>query len=194
MAQHVSIAPSELSVMMVTPYLPPHLGGIETYVFNLAVQSVRQHCIKVVVAATATSVAVVSDTERVCAGVYGLHLRWLPAVSKVSNTPVGIGWTRPLRQIAREENIDLVNAHAPVPLVADIAARGCPELPSLLTYHSGPIRKGNWWIDVGLRGYERWVLAGTAAVEHIAADHEMRVGMARYSYEFSDLLPVPAGG
>ena len=147
--------------MMVTPYVPPHLGGVETYVFNLAGQLVRQHGIKVVVAATATSDVVVSETEKIFAGVDGLHLRWLPTVSKVSNTPVGVGWARCLQRISREENIDIVNAHAPVPFVADVAARACPELPFVLTYHSGQMRKGRWWIDAGLRGYERWVLAET---------------------------------
>jgi glycosyltransferase involved in cell wall biosynthesis len=153
--------PPRLSVMMVTPYVPPQLGGVETYVLNLAVQLVSQHRIKVVVVATVTSDVAASEAEEIFAGVDGLHLRWLPAMSKVSNTPVGMGWAHRLQRIAREENIDLVNAHAPVPFVADIAARACPELPFVLTYHSGLLRKGKWWIDIGLRGYERWVLANT---------------------------------
>ena len=95
-----------------------------------------QHRIKVVIAATVATDVAVSDTEKIFAGVDGLHLRWLPAVCKISNTPVGMGWARRLQQIAREENIDIVNAHAPVPFVADIAASACPELPFVLTYHS----------------------------------------------------------
>jgi glycosyltransferase involved in cell wall biosynthesis len=153
--------PPRLSVMMVTPYVAPHLGGVETYVLNLAVQLVRRHRIKVVVVATVTSDVAVPETEEIFAGVDGLHLRWLPAVGKVSNTPVGMRWAHRLQRIAREENIDLVNAHAPVPFVADIAARACPELPFVLTYHSGSLLKGKWWIDIGLRGYERWVLPDT---------------------------------
>jgi glycosyltransferase involved in cell wall biosynthesis len=147
--------------MMVTPYVPPYLGGVGTYVLNLAVQLVRQHRIKVVVVAPVTSDVAVSKTEELFAGVDGLHLRWLPAVGKVSNTPGGMGWAHRLQRIACEENIDLVNAHAPAPFVAGIAARSCSELPFVLTYHSGPLRKGKWWIDIGLRGYERWVLANT---------------------------------
>lgn len=148
-------------MMMVTPYVPPHLGGVGTYVLNLAVQLVREHRIKVVIVAPVTSDVAVSKTEEIFARVDGLHLRWLPAWSKVSNTPIGMGWAHRLQRIAREENIDLVNAHAPVPFLADIAARSCPELPFVLTYHSGPLRAGKCWIDIGLRGYERWVLANT---------------------------------
>ncbi len=153
--------PPRLSVMMVTPYVPPHLGEIGTNVLNLAVQLVRQHRIKVVIVATVTSDVAVSKTEEIFAGVDGLHFRWLPAVGKVGKTPVGMGWAHHLQRIAREENIDLVNAHAPVSFVADIAARACPELPFVLTYHGDLLRKGKWWIDIGLRGYERWLLANT---------------------------------
>jgi glycosyltransferase involved in cell wall biosynthesis len=153
--------PSELSLMIVTPYVPPHLGGVETYVLNLARELVRQHGVKVVLAATAAKDVDVSNTEKLFAGVDGLQLRWLPAFAKVSNTPIGVGWARRLRQLAREEKVDLVNAHAPVPFVADIAARACSGLPFVLTYHSGPMRKGRWWIDAGLRAYERWILTDT---------------------------------
>lgn len=146
---------------MVAPYVPPHLGEIGTYVHNLAVQLVRQHRVKVVIVGAATSDFAVSKTEEMFAGVDGLHLRWLPAVGKVGNTPVGMGWARHVQRIACEENINLVNAHAAGPFAADIAARACPELPFVLTYHGGLLRKGKWWVDIGLRGYERWRLANT---------------------------------
>lgn len=147
-----------LSVMMVTPYVPPRLGEVGTYVFNLAVQLVRQHRVKVVIVAPGTSDVAMSETGEIFAGVDGLHLRWLPAVGKVGNTPAGMGWAHRLRRIAREENIDLVNVHATGPF-ADIAARACPELPCVFTHHGGPLRKGKLWIDIGRRIYGRPVLA-----------------------------------
>jgi glycosyltransferase involved in cell wall biosynthesis len=149
------------TVLMVAPYVPPHLGGVENYVYNLAVEMVRSRGIRVVVAAPAALGVDRSATEELFSRTTGLELRWLPAPVKVSNTPVGLNWTRALRRIVEDERVDLVNAHAPVPFLADIAARACAGVPFVLTYHSGPMRKGCWWLDAGLLAYERGVLART---------------------------------
>ena len=160
--QNISTAPApRLSVMMVIPSPCADLGGVGNQVLDLAVQLVREHRIKVVIAATASDDAAVSKTEEICAGVDGLHVRWLPEIGKVSNAGFRMGWTRRLQQIARDENIDLVNAYASAPFVAEIVARSCPELPLVLTYHRVSARTGKWGIVVGGRAYERCVLANT---------------------------------
>jgi glycosyltransferase involved in cell wall biosynthesis len=160
MTQRVSSHPSDLSVMMVTSCGPSRFGGAQTDVVNLAAQLVRQHEIRVVVAAVATTEVAMADTEKLFAGLDGLHFRWLPAAIMGGPTPVGIGWARGLRRIACEENVDLIHAHAPTPL-ADVAARACPELPFVLTCHSAPTRTGRWWIDARVRGHRRLVLPRT---------------------------------
>ena len=149
------------TVLMVAPYVPPHLGGVENYVYNLAVEMVRSRGIRVVVAALAPPGVDRSAAEELFSRTTGLELRWLSAPVKVSNTPLGLGWTRALRRIVEDERVDLVNAHAPVPFLADFAARACAGVPFVLTYHSGPMRKGCWWLDAGLLAYERGVLART---------------------------------
>ncbi len=149
------------TVLMVAPFVPPHLGGVENYVYNLAVEMVRSRGIRVVVAAPAALGVDRSATEELFSRTTGLELRWLSAPVKVSNTPLGRNWTRVLRRIVEDERVDLVNAHSPVPFLADFAARACADVPFVLTYHSGPMRKGCWWLDAGLLAYERGVLAHT---------------------------------
>jgi glycosyltransferase involved in cell wall biosynthesis len=151
---------SALTVLLVAAYLPPVLGGVEKYVFNLGAELVRRFGCRVIIAATAPPDVRTSATEEMFAAV-GLEVRWLPAFGKVSNTPVGIGWKRRLRQIIEDEKVDIVNAHGPVPLVADIAASACASVPFVLTYHSGPMRKGRRWVDIGLRLYESFAVRRT---------------------------------
>jgi glycosyltransferase involved in cell wall biosynthesis len=116
---------------------------------------------RIIVAATTAGDVSVAATEALFEHVHGLELRWLPAIGKISNTPVGFGWKRRLRRIIEEENVALVNAHGPVPFVADIALLASSHIPFILTYHSGPMAKGRWWIDVALRAYEEFVLRRT---------------------------------
>jgi glycosyltransferase involved in cell wall biosynthesis len=80
----------------------------------------------------------------------------------MSNTPWGTGWIESIRRIIRDEKVDLVNAHAPVPLFADAARRAVGDLPFVLTYHAGRMRKGKAIQDLTCALYERTVLAATA--------------------------------
>ena len=146
-------------VLLATPYFPPHAGGVENYVFNLAHRLQDQLGMQVVVATTGPTGG--GDVCR--SDVDGLRVYRLPVVRKVSNTPVGVGWRMTLRRLIVAERVGLVNAHAPVPLFADVAARAVGELPFVLTYHSGPMQKGRWWPDLLIGLYERAILPQTAA-------------------------------
>jgi glycosyltransferase involved in cell wall biosynthesis len=146
------------TVLLASPYFPPDVGGAELYVGNLARLLHDRHRWRVVVVATAPRRA---GTTRLVDTDYARIYR-IPFQMRVSNTPVGAHWSRFLREIITRERIDLINAHAPVPLVADIAARCCGELPFVLTYHTGPMRNGRMLYDFTCRTYERYVLSGTA--------------------------------
>src|SRR4051812_40910512 len=119
------------TVLIATPYLPPHLGGVERYVAELSRKLREQHGWRVVIATTTDdTTAAGTVSEELGATVYRLHSRW-----RVSNTPLDFGWAGRLRKIIEREQVDLVNGHAPVPLFADAAARASHDRPFVLSYH-----------------------------------------------------------
>ncbi|GAA1943546.1 glycosyltransferase family 4 protein [Kitasatospora viridis] len=166
------------TVLLATPYFPPDTGGVEQYTWELARQLRARHGYRVVVAATVG--------DRGCgAGRYhgqdGLVVHRLPAPLRISRTRLGTGWRAALRTLIREERVDLVNAHAPVPLFADAAARACGPLPFVLTYHTGRMRKADPLGSAVCSLYERTLLAGTVrrAGELICSSDHVRADLAR---------------
>ncbi len=149
------------TVMVVSPYLPPHVGGVERYVLNIAQSLAEDHGWRVVLVATRAPGDDAGVTEALIDDLQNVTLHWLTAQARWSNTPLGLGWKRRLREIMRIENVDVVNAHAPVPVLADIAARAAGVRPFVLTYHAGPMRKGRWFVNLILRSYERVILSRT---------------------------------
>ncbi|TXS42881.1 glycosyltransferase family 4 protein [Streptomyces sp. t39] len=145
------------TVLLASPYFPPDLGGVEQYVAGLARLLQTRHGMRVVVAATATRDCGPGLHE----GPDGIPVHRLAAPFTVSQTPLGPHWVRDLRRVVAEEGVDLVNAHAPVPLFADAAARASGDLPFVLTYHTGRMRKGRPVADAVCAAYERTLLAGT---------------------------------
>ncbi|MFJ8474524.1 glycosyltransferase family 4 protein [Kitasatospora sp. NPDC094011] len=165
------------TVLLATPYFPPDTGGVEQYTWELARQLRARHGYRVVVAAT------VGDGGR--PGRYrerdGLVVHRLPAPLRVSRTRLGTGWITSLRALIQEERVDLVNAHAPVPLFADAAARACGALPFVLTYHTGRMHKRDPLRTAACSLYEHTLLAGTVrrAAELICSSDHVRGDLAR---------------
>ncbi|AZQ39043.1 glycosyltransferase family 1 protein [Streptomyces cyaneochromogenes] len=147
------------TVLLASPYFPPDLGGLERYVWNLARLLRSRHGHRVVIATTASRGTQPGRYD----GPDGIPVYRLPAPARISHTPVGPHWSRRLHSIIEGERADLVNAHAPVPLFADAAARACGALPFVLTYHTGRMRKGRVAPDLVCATYERTMLARTAA-------------------------------
>ena len=149
---------NDKTVLLVSPYFPPDIGGVEQYVESLARLLHHRHGWRVVVVATEPEcVAAPRFTDTEYARIYRI-----PFKMRISNTPVGLHWPRLLREIIDQERISVVNAHAPVPLLADVAARAAGDLPFVLTYHTGPMRNGRALYDLTCRTYERLVLSRTA--------------------------------
>ncbi|WP_221324803.1 glycosyltransferase family 4 protein [Actinoplanes sp. L3-i22] len=162
------------AILLATPYYPPNLGGVQQYVWNLARQLRKRHDWRVVVVTTAEpGVAYRREVDA-----DGVTVHRLPSLRRISNTPVGTGWTGAIRRIIRDEKIDLVNAHGPVPLFADLARRAAGDVPFVLTYHAGRMRKGSLAPDLVLATYEGMLLASTVrrsqelicASEHVGDD------------------------
>ena len=92
----------------------------------------------------------------------GCRVYRVPAQLTLSRTPLSADWPRRLSTIAREEQAVLINAHAPVPGMADAAALAKGRLPLVLTYHAGPMRKGRALADRAIWLYEQTALGYTA--------------------------------
>ncbi|MCH5673541.1 glycosyltransferase family 4 protein [Streptomyces gilvus] len=170
---------SDRSILLATPYFPPSVGGVEQYVWHLARELRVRHGHRVVIATTATTGVPGSEPGRSEDGPGGATVYRLPAPLRLSRTPYGTGWRRMLRQIIDDEDVALVNGHAPVPFFADTAAHAAGTgTPFVLTYHTGRMRKGRLVPDLALAAYERTVLADTAhraqeiicSSDYVAAD------------------------
>ena len=64
--------------------------------------------------------------------------RW----ARVSNTPVNPLWPWYLGRAMADNRIDVVNAHTPVPFMAEAAALASKHRPLVVTYHAGSMVKG----------------------------------------------------
>ncbi len=140
-----------LRVALVTPRFPPDVGGLEGYVGWVAEALQKTGDYDVTVITTGEGMRTRHETYK---GIPVIRLgTWLT----LSNTPVNPLWWWQVRRLLTRLEIDVVNAHAPVPGLADIAALRSP-VPVVLTYHSGSLVKGDHPVDGLLRAYERHVL------------------------------------
>lgn len=120
-----------MRVCLAVPYFAPARGGAETYTLKICTLLRDKYRHDVFVVTTRPGHGLVRIEERV-----GFKIYTLPAVMKLSNTPVGLGWRRKLREIFETEQPDVINAHTPVPFLADIAERARGQIPFVLTVHN----------------------------------------------------------
>lgn len=133
---------------MLSPRFAPDPGGVEQYAAWVA-RTLRAAGHDVTVITTGRSRTAPTTYD----GIPVIRLRtWIT----LSNTPLNPLWAWQLRRLLRRLDVDVVNAHAPVPGLADLAAFTSP-VPVVLTYHAGSLVKGSP-VDPLLRAYERLVL------------------------------------
>lgn len=119
-----------MKIMVVTPYFYPKVGGLENYALNTTLQLQQAgHEVFVVTSNHA-------GKQRVEETVQGLRVIRLPRAVKLSNTPINPAWRWQLKAIIKAEKPDVINAHTPVPYIADMAARAAGRTPFVLTYHN----------------------------------------------------------
>lgn len=158
------------TVAFVTAYYPPHMGGVENYVARVADALAQAEDLEPVVITTRDSGW--RTTVDVEGGVKVVRLRaWL----KVSNSPISPLWPVQVRRWLRKTGATVVNAHAPVPGLADIAVAVSGRRRTVLTYHAGTMRKG---------------VPGTAIADRVIARYEKHV-LPRL-FKAVD-VPVPVG-
>jgi glycosyltransferase involved in cell wall biosynthesis len=120
-----------MKVIIVAPYFYPVVGGAEVYTINIA-KHLKGMGWEVVVVTTGNRKLDLDSIETV----EGMRVYRLKVLIKLSNTPIGISWGRELKRIFRAERPDVINAHTPVPYIADMAQRSSEGIPFVLTYHN----------------------------------------------------------
>ena len=133
---HTAHDKTRRKLLIVSPYFPPHVGGVEQYTSHLA---------KALVATGRWDVTVVTTKGRGVRAAAnhedGLHVYRLGWWARYSYTPFSPLWPWQLKRIIQNEDPDIVNAHTPVPLLSDIAAWASGSRPFLLTYHAAALEK-----------------------------------------------------
>jgi glycosyltransferase involved in cell wall biosynthesis len=120
-----------MKICLVAPYFAPARGGVETYTLHVCLLLRETYGHDVFVVTTRYGHGPVLVEERM-----GFKTYLLPAALKLSNTPVDPGWSRKLRTIFAMEQPDVINAHTPVPFLADIVERVRGDIPFVLTVHN----------------------------------------------------------
>jgi glycosyltransferase involved in cell wall biosynthesis len=144
------------TVAVVTPYYPPKVGGVERYAARVAAALAAAPGLRPVVLTTRPSGLRTTVTEE-----DGVQVVRLGAWLRLSNTPLSPLWPWQLRRWLRRTGAEVVNAHAPVPGLADIAVAVAGRRPVVLTYHAGSMHKGepgSGAADRLIARYERHVL------------------------------------
>jgi len=146
----VPVPPPRL--LVASPYFKPRGGGLEEYAYQIAKGLQDNLHWRVAVVTSGHKEEVKADHYQ------GLKIYRLAYKLKLSNTPLGLGWSRALRHIVALERPDLIVAHSPVPGMLEVAARRAKKTPFVVTYHFGSLRTGNGRLDMLARCYERLVL------------------------------------
>lgn len=125
-----------MRVTMVNKYYPPHLGGIEFHLRDLATALVARGDAEV------RAIVANEAPETLVETVDGVEVTRLGRAFERASTPVALGMRAAIAaEAARERPADVLHLHFPYPWgeVAWLAAR--PQLPTVLTYHSDIVRQ-----------------------------------------------------
>lgn len=173
-------------LMIVTPYFPPKTGGVERYTFEMARGAQAQgYDVVVVTSALGSDKASVGDED-------GQRVYRLKPFLRISQTPVGLRWYWRLRRIIRDEQPVIINTHAPVPYLADVAAAAAGDVPLVATYHAGTLKKSSLAADMIIWAYEKFVLPrtlGRARTIICGSDFVHNTFLGRYQHKSSVITP-----
>lgn len=120
-----------MKILIVTPYFHPSIGGVQNYVLNIARLLKKEYKHKIVIITSGDKRGQVEKSVFEDMTVYRL-----PYDIKLSNTPIGFSWKQQIKDIITDEKPDVINAHTPVPFMADMAARASGPITFTLTYHN----------------------------------------------------------
>lgn len=146
-----------MKIVICTPYFYPKIGGTEQYVLTIAGGLVAKGCEVVVITSGSSQSKVVQKHLK------GIKIYYLPYQFTLSNTPISFRWSKQIKEIIEEEKPNVVNAHSPVPFMADVALRVTGQTPVLFTYHAGSMHKNKLLPDLIIDTYEKFILPKSLA-------------------------------
>jgi len=164
-----------IKIAVVASYFYPKIGGLENYAYLLAKNLHTSGKYQVsIITSNYDGTGYKKET------IDGMTVHRLPIWFKISNTPINPMWYWSIKKIFEIEQPDIVHVHSPVPFMADVAARAAGNRPVVLTYHSGSMLKGKWFIDIFIKLYEKVFLRSLfsrsnaiIAVSQVFAQREM---------------------
>ncbi len=127
-----------MRVTMVNKYYPPHIGGVEFHMRDLAEGLVEHRGARVRVLVCANT------TEGVTETINGVDVERLPRAFEYASTPVSWQFASALGAEARRpatERPELLHFHFPYPWGELAWLRAKPPLPLVVTYHSDIVRQ-----------------------------------------------------
>jgi len=143
---------TEKTILITTPYFPPEGGGLERYALQIARLLNRDYGWRVVVVCANENLGkdIIEEIE-------GIKIYRLSRDIRLSNTPLGFGWYGKIKKIIKKEKPDVINVQTPVPGLGDMTSWIGNNLPQVVTYHTGSMRKGNY-LDLFILAYEKTLL------------------------------------
>lgn len=125
-----------LRVTMVNKYYPPHLGGIEFHMRDLAEGLEARELADVRV------LAANRENRRVDESIGGVDIVRLPRVFEAASMPIAPGFSAAIRaEVEREPRPDVLHLHFPYPWGELSWLRAHPDVPTVVTYHSDIVRQ-----------------------------------------------------
>jgi len=133
-----------MKILIVSPYMYPKVGGLESYVYYVAL-NLKKIGHEVVIATS--NHLTNEDTTEYLSGILVYRLK---IFIKISNTPINPFWFFKLNHIINEVKPDIIFAQTPVPFIADISAilAYWKKIPFTLTYHAGSLKKNRFLPDL----------------------------------------------
>lgn len=126
----------KIKILVITPYFYPKIGGVEKHTYNLYKGLKKKYNYEIVVITSNHESKKYKEEI-----LEGMKIYRLASQFKVSNTPVNFKWKKQIKEIIKKENPNMIMAHSPVPFISDVTILSNKNLPVILKYHSGSMKK-----------------------------------------------------
>lgn len=136
-----------MNILLIAPYFPSEGGGLEQYALSIARHLSPKHRFAVLCLSREKNQQEQSEDIRIIRKKADFIL---------SHTPIRFSFLFDILRMLREENFDIIWAHTPVPFAADMAALASriKKVPLVITYHTGKLVKGKFFLDAVVKMYE----------------------------------------
>ena len=183
-----NVADKKKTILITAPYFPPHSGGLERYVEEVASGLISTEAWNVVVLTTSEN-----NTDYV-ENMGNVEIHRLKYGLKVSNTPLSLSWFGKIHSLLKNVNPDIINVHTPVPGLGDMVSLLTPKkVPLVVTYHTGSMKKGEFFKDILIFLYEHvCMLAMLRKAKRIICSSDFVRNDFLYKYQYKSATVTPA--